>query len=115
MYNLVIFTIQKMEVFRMSNEINSESNNKEVKKSLWQQYKEKNPQDRDARPLDLFNKDLRVSDEIAEERFNICKACPNLIPVTNQCSICKCFMSQKVKLSNASCPIGKWGKVENKV
>lgn len=104
-----------MELFHMSNKINSESNNKEAKKSLWQQYKEKNPQDRDARPLDLLNKNLRVSDDIAEERFNICQGCPELIPVTNQCKICKCFMSQKVKLSNASCPIGKWGKVENKV
>jgi len=94
----------------MSNE------NNETKKSLWQQYKEKNPQDRDARPTDLLNRHLRVDDAIAEERLNICKACPNY-QVTKTCSICHCFMPGKVKLSNASCPDSppRWTKVEIKV
>ena len=65
--------------------------------------------DRPARPWDLFNKKIqRVTEEIANERFEICKACPQLIKLTNQCKKCGCLMHAKTKLPNASCPIGKW-------
>ena len=61
-----------------------------------------------AKPWDLFNGSTRSSEEIATERFEICKQCPQLRPVTHQCRICNCFMSAKVKIEKAACPIGKW-------
>jgi len=72
----------------------------------------KDPFDRPARPWDLFNKNLgRVETEVAAERMNICRGCPKLLP-TGNCSECGCFMSQKTKLPNASCPLGHWGQVK---
>lgn len=71
----------------------------------------KDPFERPARPWDLFNKNIgRVIDAVAEERYEICKACPQLLP-TGNCKECGCFMSQKVKLPNASCPLHKWEQV----
>lgn len=71
------------------------------------------PFDRPARPWDLFNKNLgRVETEIAEQRFNICLECPQLIKLTSQCKECGCIMNLKTKLPNASCPLGKWDVVE---
>ena len=81
------------------------------KETPWEKFKRNNP-DRDARPWDLLNPHLRVEDEIADERFEICKGCPELIPVTHQCKKCGCMMKQKTKLANASCPLGKWSQVE---
>ena len=68
---------------------------------------------RDARPWDLFNRELgRVNDDLAQERFEICKACPKLIKATSQCKECGCIMHLKTKLPNASCPLGKWSAVD---
>lgn len=68
---------------------------------------------REARPWDLFNKDLgRVDDELAQERLEICKVCPKLIKATSQCKECGCIMNLKTKLPNASCPLGKWSAVD---
>ena len=65
-----------------------------------------------ARPWDLFNKNIeKVSIDIASQRFEICKACPELIKLTSQCKKCGCFMEAKTKLPHAECPIGKWDKV----
>jgi len=65
-----------------------------------------------ARPWDLFNKNIeKVSIDIANKRFEICKACPELIKLTSQCKKCGCFMEAKTKLPHAECPIGKWDKV----
>lgn len=69
--------------------------------------------DKKARPWDLFNKNIgRVETEIATERFDICKTCPELIHLTSQCKKCGCLMNQKTKLPNAECPLGKWGQVK---
>lgn len=82
----------------------------EEKLSPWQQYKKNLG---DARPWQMLDPTVeRVSEEIAKKRFNICKGCPELIKLTNQCKKCGCFMSAKTKLSIASCPIGKWGAEE---
>ncbi len=73
----------------------------------------KNPYKREARPWDLFNKNLgRVDEELAQERFEICKVCPQLIKATSQCKECGCLMNLKTKLPNASCPLGKWSAVD---
>jgi len=62
------------------------------------------------RPWDLFNPNKdRVSDTAQERRMEICRACPFFIKITTQCSKCACIMTQKTKLADASCPIGKWG------
>ena len=66
----------------------------------------------DVRPWDLLIEDSRVSDEVQKERFDICKACPELIKITSTCKKCGCFMAAKTKLKEAACPIGKWGKHE---
>jgi hypothetical protein len=72
------------------------------------------PFERDARPWDLFNKNIgRVQTEVAEKRLSICKECPNFVSLTSQCKECGCIMNLKTKLPNASCPIGKWNKIEN--
>lgn len=64
---------------------------------------------RSAKPWDLFNKNInRVSNITQKERLEICKKCPFLIKITNQCKKCGCYMPEKTKLSNAFCPIGKW-------
>ena len=69
----------------------------ENKKSLWQQYKEKNG----VTPLDLLNPRTKHStDEQASARFEICKACPELISLTSQCKQCGCIMSLKTWLIN---------------
>lgn len=49
-----------------------------------------------------------VNKEEAQERYDICKLCDNLISLTSQCKKCGCFMKMKVKLKEAECPIGKW-------
>lgn len=70
------------------------------------------PLDKTARPWDLFNKNIgRVKTEIADARFEICKACPKYLKLTHQCVECGCIMNAKVKLPHAECPLGKWGKV----
>lgn len=66
-----------------------------------------------ARPWDLFNKNIgRVAVDVAEQRMEICRACPELIQVTSQCKKCGCFMAAKTKLPNASCPLGKWDAID---
>ena len=59
--------------------------NTEPKKSRWEQYKEKNG----VTPLDLLNPKARKIDEShAQGRMDICKACPELIQLTDQCKKC---------------------------
>lgn len=73
--------------------------------SAWEKYKQSLGE---SRPWHLLDKENYVEDEIAKERFSICKGCPELIKLTTQCKKCGCFMSAKTKLKMASCPIGKW-------
>jgi hypothetical protein len=66
-----------------------------------------------ARPWDILNKNIELLENtLALERFEICKACPELIQMTNQCKKCKCFMNLKTKLPHAECPLGKWSRAE---
>ena len=74
--------------------------------SKWKEYKEKLG---DTRPWDMLNPNIeRASEEEAERRFSICKVCPELISLTNQCKQCGCIMSAKTKLLKATCPLKKW-------
>lgn len=74
--------------------------------SAWQEWKNNLGS---TRPWDLVNPNTPwATDEDAKARFEICKACPELLQITNQCKKCGCFMHLKTKLQNATCPIGKW-------
>jgi hypothetical protein len=72
----------------------------------WQRYKKNLGE---TRPWDILNPSTEwASSEVAEERYSICKACPELIKLTNQCKKCGCFMIAKTKIQVATCPLGKW-------
>lgn len=67
----------------------------------------------DIKPWDLLNPNQpRSEEEIQKERLNICESCDFFLKATKQCKICWCVMPLKVKLANAECPTGKWGKYE---
>jgi hypothetical protein len=84
-----------------------------TQKSPWQMWKEKNSGD-SVRPWDLLNPNVdRVDEETYKYRMDHCLNCPNLIKLTKTCKKCGCFMTEKSKLSHASCPIGKWGAIQN--
>lgn len=74
--------------------------------NAWEEYKKNLG---DTRPWDLVNPNTsKVDLAKADERFSICKLCPELVKITNQCKKCGCFMIAKTKLENAKCPLGKW-------
>jgi hypothetical protein len=77
----------------------------EKEPSAWEKYKESLGE---SRPWHLLDKENYVQEDLAKERFDICKACPELIKLTTQCKKCGCFMAAKTKLKQATCPIGKW-------
>lgn len=69
--------------------------------------------EKNVKPWDLFNKKAgRVTAKDASARLAICKECPFFIKLTKQCTKCGCIMTQKTKLADASCPIGKWDKIK---
>lgn len=79
-----------------------------TEKTRWQLWKEAQAQ---VKPWDLFNPNNHTTDEIQKERYDICLSCPELIQATKTCKLCGCFMNHKTKLKAASCPINKWGAV----
>lgn len=46
---------------------------------------------------------MYVSKEKANHRLSICKNCIHYIKQTDQCSLCGCFMSDKVHYKDAKC------------
>lgn len=50
----------------------------------------------------------KVSEEIQQQRYNICLSCDKLYQPTNTCKLCGCFMRAKTWLPRQSCPIKKW-------
>jgi hypothetical protein len=78
----------------------------EDKKGFFEEYRENLG---DTRPWDMWDPSVeRATEEVASERFSICRSCPDLIKLTSQCKKCGCFMNLKTKLEKAQCPIGKW-------
>lgn len=58
-------------------------------------------------------KNGRVSKEIREERYSICKSCPHFIEDSKRCSECGCFMETKTWIGanpKYLCPKNKWPK-----
>ena len=63
----------------------------------------------DVSPLDFFKLTTEYAGEdLSNERYSICKACPQFISATKQCKKCGCFMFAKTKLLKATCPEGRW-------
>jgi hypothetical protein len=74
--------------------------------SKWEDWKNAMGE---TRPWHLLDYEKHVNDEsVSEKRMSICKSCPELIGITNQCKKCGCLMHLKTKLELASCPLGKW-------
>ena len=64
---------------------------------------------KNVKPWDIFRKSKPKSgEELIKYRLEICNGCEFLIKPINQCFRCGCFMNIKVKLEDATCPIGKW-------
>ena len=66
-------------------------------------------------------KQVITPQEVAEERWEICKQCPHLLydetnpdtgKIDGRCTECGCFMNVKTHYATAECPIGKWEKYE---
>jgi hypothetical protein len=76
----------------------------------WKDFKEENiDKAKVSKPWDLLNPHtVYVSEEKANERYQICLECPSLIKMTKQCKKCGCFMAVKTKMEASTCPIGKW-------
>ena len=53
-------------------------------------------------------------EDVLKLRWDLCSSC-EFLKDNNSCSKCGCFMKVKHKLKMASCPVGKWGKYEEKV
>lgn len=65
--------------------------------------------EKEVKPWDLLNPNSsKVIDHIAKDRMSVCKSCDRFLKITGQCKECGCIMGLKTRLSNASCPIGKW-------
>ena len=55
----------------------------------------------------------KVSKEVREERYDICKACPHFIEKSKRCSECGCFMQAKTWIKadpKRLCPLQKWAR-----
>lgn len=77
-----------------------------MSKNAWEEWKENLGE---TRPWDLLNPNtIYANEELAAQRFAICKACPELVKLTKQCKKCGCLMHLKTKIENANCPIEKW-------
>lgn len=53
----------------------------------------------------------RVSEEVRNERYDMCKACPKFNPDSKRCASCGCFMEAKSWIGgdpNKLCPLKKW-------
>lgn len=56
---------------------------------------------------DVEPNEFLANKELQEKRYNICKSCESFTVLTT-CRECNCIMPIKVKLTNATCPKGKW-------
>jgi hypothetical protein len=95
-----------------------------TEKTKWEIYLEKQQQiaensiknnsesdisENSTKPWDLLDPRVpRATEEVAAQRYEICKSCPELFQLTKQCRRCGCFMVLKTKLQPSTCPIGKW-------
>jgi hypothetical protein len=50
----------------------------------------------------------QVTDELKEQRINICNDCSYLDKENFKCTHCGCWLKYKTAWATSSCPIGKW-------
>lgn len=61
------------------------------------------------KPWDFFNPNtIYAEEQVVNQRYLVCKSCPEFISMTKQCKKCGCFMPAKTKMQAASCPLNKW-------
>jgi len=53
-----------------------------------------------------------VPNKIYEDRIAICRGCKFYVSLLGNCSICKCFMKVKARISNQYCPQKYWDKTK---
>ena len=59
-------------------------------------------------------KSLLITDKsILQDRQNECSNCEYYVKSMGRCKKCGCLLKLKTRMALASCPIGKWGKVNN--
>jgi hypothetical protein len=51
---------------------------------------------------------IQLDESAVERRLEICRSCDYYIKDSSRCSLCGCFMNFKTRLTQSSCPIGKW-------
>ena len=49
-----------------------------------------------------------VNKDVSQQRIEICEICPELVPMIKVCGKCGCLTTAKVKVKEATCPLGKW-------
>lgn len=49
-----------------------------------------------------------ASEEESKKRMDICLQCDHLVPEQKRCMKCGCYMTPKVKVQAAKCPVNKW-------
>lgn len=54
-----------------------------------------------------------VSDDIKKDRLEICQKCEHVDKEKVKCLMCGCKLSIKTGWTTSSCPIEKWGKVND--
>jgi len=52
-----------------------------------------------------------VSDEVKQQRLNICKSCEHYDASQIRCKSCGCFLLQKASFALDSCPLQKWSNM----
>jgi hypothetical protein len=78
----------------------------EKKLTPWEKYKQNMGE---VKPWDVLNpKTEWLDDDVSSKRLSICRSCPELIKLTEQCKKCGCFMAIKTKIEKATCPMEKW-------
>jgi|ETNmetMinimDraft_11_1059920.scaffolds.fasta_scaffold46848_2 hypothetical protein len=51
--------------------------------------------------------------KVIEERTALCNKCEHYLHST-LCKKCGCYMNVKIRIANASCPVGKWQRTAPK-
>lgn len=51
---------------------------------------------------------LQVSDEVQNQRMELCKSCDEYDETQIRCMKCGCFLESKTRFALDSCPLGKW-------
>ncbi len=68
---------------------------------------------KNAKPWDFLKPSTKfTTEEVKEQRLEICRSCPEFLKLTQQCKLCLCIMPAKAILAHAECPIHKWGKTD---